>query len=458
MDLIQEISIYILQSGSLANFVLALSLIAFLALLLAFGRRLQPAIQLERLGIPIALLAGLLGILLGPYGPIPLLPESVTKVWLDLPTPLLTLVFATLLLGRPLPRAEEIFRPLASQTLLGLVLGFGQYVVGGLVVLFVLAPQFGVDPLMGCLIEVGFEGGHGAAAVMAKSFNNFGFETGKDLGLAMATIGLLASTLFGSGLVVLARWRGWIYLDVSEENSLEDINELDDSFLIQLRQLLLNLAFIGTAVLIGIILLNLLHLTSAFFGDNYSQIINVFPVFPLALIGSLIVRMFIQEFRKTNLVSHILQREISTLATDVLITTAMASINIPLLQKDWISLTALSVSGLAWNLIVMLMMARYIFNTQWFERSIVEFGNATGVTASGLLLLRLSDPNNKSGTLSIFSVKQLLLQPLLSGGIITLFAPIAVESYGLIGWTEFCGVVTLIFIALALFISTTSSK
>ena len=72
----------------------------------------------------------------------------------------------------------------------------------------------------------------------------------------------------------------------------------------------------------------------------------------------------------------------------------------------------------------MLIMSRYVFGFKWFERSIVEFGNATGVTASGLLLLRLSDPRNTSGTLPIFSIKQLLLQPLLSGGIITLFAPI----------------------------------
>ena len=141
----------------------ALTAAGLLALLLSLGRRLEPALQLERLGVPAALLAGLAGLLLGPYGPAPLLPASITAFWVQLPTPLLTLVFATLMLGRPLPGGRGLIRPVAIQALMGLLLGFGQYLMGGLVVLLVLIPRLGVDPLMACLIEVGFEGGHGTA-------------------------------------------------------------------------------------------------------------------------------------------------------------------------------------------------------------------------------------------------------------------------------------------------------
>lgn len=56
------------------------------------------------------------------------------------------------------------------------------------------------NPLMGCLIEVGFEGGHGAATIIGESFNKLGFSDGLDLGLAMATMGLLSSSLLGSFL------------------------------------------------------------------------------------------------------------------------------------------------------------------------------------------------------------------------------------------------------------------
>ena len=87
---------------------------------------------------------------------------------------------------------------------------------------------------------------------------------------------------------------------------------------------------------------------------------------------------------------------------------------------------------------------------EWFERSITEFGQATGVAASGLLLLRLADPRNLTNALQVFSIKQLLLQPVLSGGIITVIAPLAVNRLGLIGWTELCGILTGLWITLAL--------
>ncbi len=169
----------------------SLGILFVFALLLRIGRGLDSALALERLGIPIALLLGSIALFLGPYGVITLLPEGVTNIWRSLPTPLLTLVFATLMLGRPLPKVQEIWEPLANQALLGLLLGFGQYLVGGIAVLLILIPFLNVDPLMGCLIEVGFEGGHGAASVMGESFQRIGYSKGLDLGLAMATIGLL---------------------------------------------------------------------------------------------------------------------------------------------------------------------------------------------------------------------------------------------------------------------------
>ena len=437
----------LLHPTALTSAVIAFSL---LALLLSLGRGLEPALNLERLGIPAALLAGLAGLLLGPYGPIPLLPQSVTDIWTQLPTPLLTLVFATLMLGRPLPRAAGLVEPVASQALLGLLLGFGQYLVGGLVVLLVLIPMLGVDPLMGCLIEVGFEGGHGAAAAMGESFRELGFPGGQDLGLAMATVGLLSSTVLGSALVVLGRWRGWLAPENPQAIGITGADEEPKGFGQQLRALAINLALAGGAVGIGVLLLSGLRLLSPWLGEFYSQVIHVFPVFPLALGGSLLIRFVLEKSGKTQWASQILQREIGTLATDLLITAATASLNLPLLLHDWLPLTILSVTGLAWNLFGMLVLAPLSLKEEWFERSITEFGQATGVAASGLLLLRLADPRNLTNALQVFSIKQLLLQPVLSGGIITVVAPLAVNRLGLIGWTELCGILTGLSITLAL--------
>ena len=182
---------------------LALAMAA-LGLILALGRRIGTALQLRLWGIPEALVAGLLGLLLAPSGPLPLLPQPVMQLWADLPLVLLTLVFGSLLLGKPLPQLKALWRPVTGQVSLALMLAFGQYVVGGLAVLLVLQPLLGVSPIMACLIEVAYEGGHGSAAAMGPSYAALGFPGGQDLGLAMATVGLLSSTLVGGLVVVLA--------------------------------------------------------------------------------------------------------------------------------------------------------------------------------------------------------------------------------------------------------------
>ncbi|WP_269623113.1 sodium/glutamate symporter [Prochlorococcus marinus] len=441
----------VIFSDSASTLIISFGVLFIFASLFIIGRRFKSALRLERLGIPISILVGTFALLIGPYGPYPLLPQTITDVWIRLPTPLLTLVFATLMLGKPLPKGSSLWQPVASQALLGLLLGFGQYLIGGIAVLIFLSPVLDVDPLMGCLIEIGFEGGHGAAAIMGNSFEKIGFSQGLDLGLAMATVGLLSSTLIGSGLVVLGRSLGWIS-SINNQNNIEDdlISGDQISIYSQIRQLAINIAFVGLAVLFGITLLSCLRQLGSYLGGQFYEVSSIFPVFPLALIGSLFIRFFLEKFDKTEFVSEILQREIGILSTDLLITTAMAGLNLPLLLQDWLPISILALSGLIWNLLGMFLFARILFKDKWFERSIIEFGNATGVAASGILLLRLADPKDDTNTLPIFSIKQLFLQPLLSGGLITVIAPLYILKLGLTGWTELCGVLTIAFILLAM--------
>jgi len=436
--------------NAIPTLILSLGLLGIIGILLTLGRRLDSAMKLERFGIPIALLVGAIGFLIGPYGPFALLPERVLNTWMQLPTPLLTLVFATLMLGRPIPKVSGLWKPVASQALLGLLLGFGQYVVGGIIVLSFLLPHLGVDPLMGCIIEVGFEGGHGAAAIMGESFTKLGFPEGLDLGFAMATVGLLASTFLGSGLVVLGRFLGWLVpADQHIKNDLIDV-DLEFKPVEQIRLLFCNFAFAGFAVLIGILLLFLLRLLSIYMGDITKQVILAFPVFPLALMGSFIVRFTLEKTGQTKFISSLFQREMGILSTDLLIITAMAGLNLPLLVNYWVPISILAIGGLIWNLVGMLIFSRLFFKEEWFERAIAEFGNSTGVAASGLLLLRLADPRNSTKTLPVFSIKQLFLQPLLSGGLITVIAPLFISNFGLKGWTEFCGLISFSLFAVAL--------
>lgn len=419
-----------------------------LSLILAVGRALGARLQLRLWGIPEALLAGLLGLLLAPGGPLPLLPPEVMQLWADLPLVLLTLVFGSLLLGKPLPKLEGLWRPVSGQVSLALVLAFGQYVVGGLAVLLVLQPWLGVSPVMACLIEVAYEGGHGSAAAMGPSYAALGFPGGQALGLAMATVGLLSSTLVGGLVVVLARSRGWLLADAPGSAASQPASTAsDDSGGVAARAAAwaVNLALAGMAVLTGVGLLAGLRWLTAGLGDGVASVVDALPVFPLAIVGSLLVRLALERSGKAHWASSAVQGQVGTLSADLLITAATAGLDLALLKADWLPLTVLALGGLVWNLAVTLLLAPRLLPADWFERAVIEFGQATGVAASGLLLLRMADPDDRSDALPAFSIKQLMLQPFLAGGVVTVVAPLAVAGWGLPLWTGFCFALVLLF-------------
>jgi ESS family glutamate:Na+ symporter len=185
-------------------------------------------------------------------------------------------------------------------------------------------------------------------------------------------------------------------------------------------------------------------------GGGFAVVIDLLPVFPLALIGSLLVRLVLETTGQAHRASKQVQSRLGTLSADLLIVAATACLDLSLLVRDWLPLAVLAAVGLIWNLAVLLLLSRRFLPTPWFERGILEFGQATGVAASGLLLLNMADPDDQSDALTPFSIKQLLMQPLLAGGVITVMAPLAIASWGLPVWTGVCLGLTVLWIVLAL--------
>jgi ESS family glutamate:Na+ symporter len=327
---------------------------------------------------------------------------------------------------------------------------------------------------MACLIEVAFEGGHGSAAAMGPTYERLGLVGGQDLGLAMATVGLLTASLVGGLLVVWGRWRGWLATPHLGEAQLAETKPVlaaqqkpGESLgkgpppadaapsspapplaakpgpWAAVARWLVNLGLAGVAVALGWGAQLLLGLAANRLGGGVAVLVSVLPVFPLALLASLLVRWVLEQWNLTDWASAPVQQRIGTLAADLLIVAATASLNLGLLTRSWEPLLVLSLAGLAWNLGVVVLLGQRLMPAPWFERSLVEFGQATGVVASGLLLLQMAEAEGRAEVLTPFSIKQLLLQPLLAGGLITVAAPLAVHSWGLPAWGGLCLAVVL---------------
>ncbi|WP_353626197.1 hypothetical protein [Bacillus sp. JCM 19041] len=66
----------------------------------------------------------------------------------------------------------------------------------------------------------------------------------------------------------------------------------------------------------------------------------------------------------------------------------------------------------------------------WFERGIGDFGQSTGVAATGIMLMRIVDPENKSPAMTAYGYKQILFEPMVGGGLITAVAIPFIIQFG----------------------------
>lgn len=425
-----------------------------IALLILVGRFVRQNVPLfQALYIPSSIVAGGIALLLGPevFGAISggsFFSEPIRLVWSQSPGVFINVVFAALFLGETIPSPIEIWRKAAPQVAFGQTIAWGQYVVGLLLVLTVLTPVFGLDPIAGSLIEIAFEGGHGTAAGMAGTFEELGFPDGGDLALGLATVGIVTGIVSGILLADWGRRKGYVQVETGsnpDENpqthSSNELEEYEDPATRAerarlMRDLLidpitLNLGFVGFAVAIGwIILKTLVWLESVTWGVTGFTIMNYVPLFPMALVGGILLQLVLVRLRLAPLISRPLMNRIAGVALDVTIVTALASLSLKVLGGNFVPFLLLAVFGILWNVGAFIFIAPRILPTYWFERGIGDMGQSMGVTATGILLLRMVDPENRSGAFESFAYKQLFFEPIVGGGLYTAAAPALIARFG----------------------------
>ena len=418
---------------------------AFIAIGIALlsGKALRNLLPfLKSLYLPSSVLGGFLALLVGPQAlgtltnrftgqACSLVPDNIMQVWRGLPGLLINIVFAALLLGNPIPGIKEIWRKAGPQVAFGQTLAWGQYVVGITLGILVLAPMLGLPAATGALIEIGFEGGHGTAAGMAATFRELDFPEGADLALALATVGLVTGIAGGSILINWAIRRKHIAppKDLASTPLLDadDVDEQHELAWIKTQEqqptdpLSIHLAVVAVAVGIGWLLQTALRQIEVhtWARNGGTEIFRYVPLFPLAMIGGLIVQIIMDRTGWNKHINRRMMNRISGAALDFTIVAALGSLSTRAVSMHWQAFLLLAITGIVWNVFALLVIAPRIIPEHWFQRGVCDFGQSTGVTVTGLLLLRMADPTNESGTLESFGYKQLLFEPIVGGGLFT---------------------------------------
>jgi len=438
-----------------------------LCILLVIGKILRSLLPIfQRLYLPSSIIGGLLGLLLINVGGDWIAPEWHAG-WGRLPGFLINVVFAALFLGRRTPGLGRIWNAAAPQLCFGQLLAWGQYVIGFALTAFVLMPLFKVPAAFGNLLEIGFEGGHGTVGGMTESFNKLGWSAGVDLGLTVATIGMIIGIVLGMMLINWAARKG----HVNNLRSFDDQNSYEQRGIYHFRRqppagkqtvacdsidsLAWHVALLGIAIFLGWIMKQGLAEQAAALPASWQSrgLLDSFPLFPLCMFGGLILQKILERLRLSLLISHEQMARISGSALDFLVISALATINLQVVSANWLPLLLLVGVGTAWSVFCVVFVAPRIFRDAWFERAIAEFGQSCGVTATGLLLLRTVDPQNDTVAAEAFGYKQLLHEPIMGGGLWTSLALPLAFAIGSTKMLAISAIAILPWIAYAIFLN-----
>ncbi|MCR3905470.1 MAG: sodium:glutamate symporter [Tenericutes bacterium] len=407
----------------------------------------------SKLFLPSSIIAGFLLLILGPevlgkalsesytYG---IFNENIIEVFRSIPGLLITFIFASLFIGSKIPKIKDILLVAGPQVSFGQTVAWGQYVIGILVTMLILTPIFGANPMVGALIEIAFEGGHGTAAGLADTFDELGFTEGRDLAMGLATIGIVFGVISG---VILINWA----VRKSHTNFLKTNKEAEESNISNIvpkeeresaavltvspesiEPLALHLGVIALAIGIGKLALEGLRLLENMTwgsGDGF-LIIHYMPLFPLAMLGGFVVQLFISKFDFKHIIDRKTIVRLQGLALDLLVVSAIGGLSLTVIGENIVVFLILAFVGIMWNILMFVFIARRMMPKYWFERGIGDFGQSMGMTALGLMLIRIVDSDNKSNALFAFGYKQLLFEPIVGGGLMTAISVPLIFNFG----------------------------
>ena len=394
------------------------------SLLLLLGKLLRAKVAfIQRLFIPPSLIAGFCGLILGPevLGWLPLSSNMGTYAGI-----LIALVFSCIPFTSSKSRSNDGGSRIGrmwSYSQAGMLL---QWALGGALGMWVLSLFWPLDGAFGLSMPAGFCGGHGTAAAIGEAFSKHGVDEMQSLAMTAATVGIIASVVIGMWIISWGAAHGKTSFLGKFETLPEElrtgilprdkrISMGEASFsAISLDSMTFNFAFVALSALGGYGISKLIALIWPAL---------MLPVFSCAFIAALFVRWSLGIIKADEHISKPIIGHLSGAFTDYLVAFGVASIKLEIVGRYIVPLTILLVLGLVLTLIYVFIIGARIHRTYAFEKSVFTWGWFTGTMAMGIALLRITDPDSKSGTLDDYAIAYLYIAPVEIA--LVSFAPLA---------------------------------
>lgn len=332
--------------------------------------------------------------------------------------------------GHTGPRREGLIKGSWWQALVQGITFPLQATVGGLVV--VLCAAFGLElfPSFGFLVPIGFTEGPGQALSIGKVWEGFGFEHAATIGLTFGAIGFFFAFFVGVPLVnrgmrkgravhgTAALPRNLLVGIVSEAQERESAGQ-QTMHSGNIDTLAFQAALVGLVYLLTYRLVD--GLGAVLPPDAGSILWGFFFFFGMAI--ALIMRHVMGRLGVARYIDPGVQRRVTGWAVDFLIVATVMAIQLTTVRKFLLPVSLMAVaSGIATTMVVV-----YFGNRIWsynLERTVAVYGTVTGTVSSGLLLLRIVDPEFRSGVAIEIGLMNVFALPIILSCMILANAPV----------------------------------
>jgi ESS family glutamate:Na+ symporter len=357
----------------------------------------------ERFFIPNAIIAGFIGLILGPQilGLVSFNADHMGNIIYHL----MSVGFISLALKE---RKKEKNKDVVNT---GIIIVNG-YVLQGIIgfgLSLFMAYTFIPDlfPVFGMLLPLGYGQGAAQAYSMGKQWESLGFLNGGNIGLSVAAMGLLWACLGGIPLMnYLIRVKkikpaydnSQAINAPNKEIRKEDIGDAEsvDGFTIQLFT-------IGIIYLATYLVLN--GLTSILsnmgtFGNTLSTMFWGFS-FIIASLLAILFRFIYDRLRVKKIIvreytSDFLLERIAGGAFDFMIAASIAAISISILRQYLVPTLIIGMIGGIITVIYIVFVCKRIYKKDVLENMLALYGNLTGIVSTGLALVKEIDPGFES--------------------------------------------------------------
>jgi ESS family glutamate:Na+ symporter len=388
--------------------------------------RLVPG--LRRLGLPLAILAGVVGLVLGEQvlGLVHLdvgLLESVVYHGL-------ALVFIAL--GLQAPQEGERSKGALSMTF-AIVTIMATQAALGLGIVLVLDST--LHPGFGLLLPMGFEEGPGQALSIGTAWETSGLPSGAQVGLIIAVLGYAWSIVGGIPLVLWGRRKGWVAQRHAEggggpRTETITVKEAEAG---SLDGLTIQIGLIGLCYLLTWAVCALLAGAFAGMPDIAATIWGVHFIVGAGIAVGVRVALTRLVPEGETPVDNYLMRSLGGFGVDFITCAALAAVQLTVLRTHWLPIVLVVTLGGLWTLGLSIWIARRAWTEAPFEHAVLYFGMSTGTLPTGLSLLKMIDPDMRSSAplSAVFGS----IGAIVGGAILILgFFPVIVSAYGGESW------------------------